>query len=245
MGEHYKPFGRKAYGSIGHLPESRMGPSDHHVHPGQALICTTQTRDKHDRVIVQEKLDGSCVAIGLINGTIVALGRAGWLAQSSKYEMHQRFADYVRRRESQFRAVLREGERLCGEWMAQAHGTIYDLSQHAPFAAFDIMKGEIRMPYNDFCERLDTADIERPTLLHDGGAISVDDVMAIHEAHHWPCDGIEGVVYRVERKDEVDFLAKFVRHDKVDGKYLSGDPVWLWPESKRIASEPGASEGRG
>ena len=55
-----KTLGRKAYGSIGHLPNSRVGPKDHHVHEGQARICTVKARDKHDRVIVQEKLDGSC-----------------------------------------------------------------------------------------------------------------------------------------------------------------------------------------
>jgi hypothetical protein len=30
----------------------------------------------------------------------------------------------------------------------------------------------------------------------------------------------EGVVYRCERNGEVDFMAKFVREDKEDGKYL-------------------------
>jgi hypothetical protein len=42
----------------------------------------------------------------------------------------------------------------------------------------------------------------------------------------------------VERKSEVDFLAKWVRSDKVDGMYLpeiSGkEPVWNWrPDFKR------------
>ena len=47
-----KPLGRRAYGSIGHLPDSRMGPGDHHVHEGQARICTEKVRDRHDLVIV-------------------------------------------------------------------------------------------------------------------------------------------------------------------------------------------------
>ena len=33
-----KPLGRKAYGSIGHLPNSRVGPKDHHIHEGQLSI---------------------------------------------------------------------------------------------------------------------------------------------------------------------------------------------------------------
>ena len=56
--------------------------------------------------------------------------------------------------------------------------------------------------------------------------------MKIHGEHHSGCDEPEGVVYRVERKGDVDFLAKWVRPDKVDGKYLpemSGEPaVWNW-----------------
>ena len=37
----------------------------------------------------------------------------------------------------------------------------------------------------------------------------------------------------MERKGKVDFLAKFVRKDKIDGKYLDGDPIWLWRPNKQ------------
>lgn len=50
------------------------------------------------------------------------------------------------------------------------------------------------------------------------------------------CDEPEGVVYRVERHGKVDFLCKWVRPDKVDGKYLpeiSGKPpVWNWKTTR-------------
>ncbi|WP_202614648.1 RNA ligase family protein, partial [Escherichia coli] len=75
-----KPLGRKAYGSIPHLPGSRLGPADHHCHEGQARICCEKPRDRHDRIIVTEKLDGGNVAIAKVNGAIFALGRAGYLA---------------------------------------------------------------------------------------------------------------------------------------------------------------------
>lgn len=43
---------------------------------------------------------------------------------------------------------------------------------------------------------------------------------------------VEGAVYRVERRGEVDFLAKWVRPDKQDGCYLpevsGGEAVWNW-----------------
>ena len=54
-----KPLGIKAYGSIGHLPNSRLGPGDHAVNEGQARICTEAPRDKYDTITVQEKLDGA------------------------------------------------------------------------------------------------------------------------------------------------------------------------------------------
>jgi hypothetical protein len=52
------------------------------------------------------------------------------------------------------------------------------------------------------------------------------------ENAHCAIDPIEGVVYRVERMDAVDFLAKYVRPEKRDGIYLpeiSGRAaVWNW-----------------
>lgn len=230
-----KPLGGKAYGSIGHLPNSRLGPADHSVHEGQGVICCVKARDKHDRIIVQEKLDGSCVSVALLNGEILALSRAGYLADTSPYEQHHLFADWVEANALRFRDVLREGERVCGEWLAQAHGTIYDLAGREPFGAFDIFSGGKRIPYDEFMGRVHGV-LDHPELLHDGGPLSTDAAMAIHADVHWPCDEIEGVVYRVERKGEVDFLAKFVRQDKADGKYLEsvtgGPNVWNWrPEA--------------
>lgn len=210
-----------------------MGPGDHHVHAGQGVICTAKARDKHDRIIVQEKLDGSCVAVVLLDGQLHAIGRAGWPAQSSKYEMHQLFAAWVRENDERFRDVLREGERIVGEWLAQAHSTIYTLPHGEPFAPFDIMRDDKRIPFDQFCQRA-SGRFYFPGLLHDGGPISTDAAMELHGRHGsdlWPCDGPEGVVYRVERHGEVDFLAKYVRPDKIDGKYLNGPPIWNWRPS--------------
>lgn len=229
-----KPLGRKAYGSIGHLPSSRRGPSDRSITKGQARICTIRPRDKHDRIIVQEKLDGSCTAVTLIDDQIIALGRAGYTADSSPYQQHLMFAAWVRRNEERFRRVLRPGERIVGEWLAQAHGTRYDFSRRPvpePWAAFDIMVESRRLTYSEFCKRLGS-EFMTPCHLHSGGAISVGEAMARHGTACLPCDQTEGVVYRVERHGEVDYLAKWVRPDKVDGKYLpelSGKPpVWNW-----------------
>ena len=231
-----KPLGRKAYGSIGHLPNSRLGPTDSCISEGQARIATEQTRDRHDVVIVQEKLDGSCVAATRIGDEIIALGRAGYPARSSPHEQHHLWADWVDERADRFRDVLRDGERLVGEWLAQAHGTLYtmrriDGSPMEPFVTFDLMRDAKRAPDEEFFRRV-CGTFAIPTTLHIGGPLSVADAMKRHDRFGRPCDQPEGVVYRVERHGKVDFLCKWVRPDKIDGKYLpevSGkEPVWNW-----------------
>jgi ATP-dependent RNA circularization protein (DNA/RNA ligase family) len=235
MNVNEKPLGFKNYGSIGHLPCSRMGPADHAVPQGMADICTIKTRDKHDRVWVTEKLDGSNVGVALLNGEVLAVGRAGWLAQTSKYEQHKLFAAWVRREQERFRRLLCEGERCCGEWLAQAHGTRYSL-KHEPFVIFDLMRGQKRFLWENALERIIFTDcgFKTPHLLNDGRSpLSAKDAVSIAErdnAHG--ADGIEGAVWRVERNGEFDFMAKYVKPSKVDGALLpemSGhDAVWNW-----------------
>ena len=232
-----KPIGRKNYGSIPHLPCSRMGPADHACHEGQQRIATEKARDKHDVIIVTEKLDGSNVGICRVGDAIHALGRAGHLAQTSKYEQHQLFAHWVREREDLWRKVLTDGQRLVGEWLAQAHSTRYELP-HGPFAAFDLMEGEKRLPFTHFQALCYEHGIPTPKLLHAGSPLSVEAAMALHGSGAHGCDEIEGAVWRVERKGEFDFIVKWVKPDKIDGKYLpdvtgslSDVPVWNWRPS--------------
>lgn len=224
-----KPLGHKSYGSIGHLVGSRVGPADHTITEGQTKICTEKVRDKHDRVIVLEKLDGTNVSVANIDGELVPLVRAGWRAISSPREMHHLFDQWVRERMDWF-AFLQPGERLCGEWLAQAHGTKYQIGEaDRCFVAFDLMRGMKRSPYDTIRQRGWVGC--SPQRLSDGPPVTLaqaDDLLG-PQGHH-QADRAEGVVYRVERKDEVDFLAKWVRPDKVDGKYLDlpEGPVWNW-----------------
>lgn len=229
-----KPLGRKAYGSIPHLPGSRTGPGDYTIHEGQARIATIKTRDKHDIVIVQEKLDGSnvCVAKTKEYG-IIPLTRSGYAALSSPYEQHHLFHVWVYQNYKMFDSILNEGERICGEWLAQAHGTRYELS-HQPFVPFDIFDAtNKRINISTFHERTLYAKLPWPIILHRGGAISIEEALYRLGDHgyHGAIDQAEGLVYRVERKGEVDFLAKYVRPEKVDGKYLPeknglDEPIW-------------------
>lgn len=231
-----KPLPHKAYGSIGHLPNSRMGPADHHVPEGQAKIATERTRSRHDRVIVTEKLDGSCTAIARINGALVALGRAGWLAQSSPYEQHQLFAAWVRANEGRFE-FMGEGERYVGEWLAQAHGTRYQLEGRQPWVMFDVMVQTKRKPWDVVRERARFAGLSTPHVIMDGPPTSVEQALDIlgPTGAYGALDPVEGAVWRIERRGEFDFMAKYVRPDKVDGAYLpevSGQSaIWNWRPS--------------
>ena len=240
-----KPLGIKAYGHIAHLSGSRMGPGDHHVSPGQERIATERVRDRHDIVIVQEKLDGSCTAVARIGDDVVALGRSGYLASSSPYRQHHFFADWVADRRDVFLALLADGERACGEWLAQAHGTRYDLTTRAPWVLFDIIrggdpaKGGLRTPAEAVRERAIRLDLRTPATLNvNGQPIGIPEALKALGTfgHYGAQDPVEGAVWRVERKGVVDFLCKYVRPDKVDGAYLPdversanpGETVWNW-----------------
>lgn len=224
-----KPLGHKSYGSIPHLPGSRLGPGDHHCHSGQAKIATQKARDKHDFIIIQEKLDGSNVGVAKLNGQILPLTRAGYLATTSPYVQHHYFAAWVEQNRRRFHDTLNEGERICGEWLAQAHGTKYRL-RHEPFVAFDLMAGKDRLSYGQMLDRV-YPNFVTPVIIG-YGPMAVDDVVLLMgSGGHGAIDKVEGAVWRVERKGKVDFLTKFVHHDKEDGKYLpekngTGAEIW-------------------
>lgn len=94
---------------------SRLGPGDHKITEGQTRILTEKTRDKHDLIIVQEKLDGSNVGIGKLEGVIIPLTRAGYRAETSPYLQHHLFASWIHQSHTRFNDFLEDGERLCGE----------------------------------------------------------------------------------------------------------------------------------
>jgi hypothetical protein len=183
------------------------------------------------------------VGIAKINSEIIALSRAGYRAYTSPFEQHHIFADWVNKNKGRFIALLQEGERVCGEWLAQAHGTRYDLL-HEPFVVFDLMMGQKRCLYDELCQRVEKRGFVTPRPLSIGKSFSVERMLAtINISGHGAIDPVEGAVWRVERnrlKDKhsgqrewkFDFICKYVRPDKVDGKYLpevSGkEAIWNW-----------------
>lgn len=225
-----KPLGIKAYGHIPHIRGSRIGSGDKYIDPGQEKIVLEKTRDKRDLIIIQEKLDGSNCSVAKINGDIIALGRAGYTADSSPYDMHRYFAKWTERNKQRFDKILREGERVSGEWLMQAHGTRYNLL-HEPFVPFDIIKKHDRLAYHDFLLRVLPQGFTVPRLIHLGQPLKLIHVLKkLEPSGHGALDPVEGAVFRCERDGKFDFICKFVRPEKQDGKYLpeiSGqDVVW-------------------
>lgn len=225
------------YGSIPHLPGSRRGPGDRGVNEGVLRMVTVP--QKGDSVYVQEKLDGSNVSILRQGSRLVTLQRKGWPCTSSPFELHHRFDAWVQKRASRFFDLLKDGERLSGEWLALAHGTIYEYVSE-PFVSFDLWTVDgLRSPYLSMMERVCALDVymHNPFTISLLGPLSIDEAMSSMKWSFEPEGGVgEGVVYRVERGGKVIQLCKFVRPEKVDGKYLKGigseEDVWLWTDNE-------------
>lgn len=232
-----RPLGRKAYFKIPHLPGSRTGASDRTAPPDLAERCTRQARPG-ELVLVQEKLDGSCVAVARVAGRVLPLGREGTLAAESQNPGRQLFARWASERATLFEELLADGEWLVGEWLALAHSTRYEL-RHEPFVVFDgfsphggaaLNQAARQWTFDELSERL-TAKLPQPLLLHRGGALSVTDMLArLGQGGHGAVEPPEGAVWRLERAGRVVSLAKYVRGDKIDGELLpenSGhEAVW-------------------
>lgn len=229
-----KPAPFKNYGSIGHLPGSRLGEGDHHINAGQAKILTEKARDSKDLIIVQEKLDGANVGVFKCEGQLIGLTRKGHKATTSTLRQFQLFQEWIYNHEDYF-AFLEEGERVVGEWIAMAHGTKY--YTQTPFIAFDIMRNNERLNYIDFRARVGFS-LPVAHLLHIGGPVSIKQIerrldTRIGETYgfHGALEPVEGAVWRCEREGKVDMLGKYVRHFKEDGKYFSenhDELIWNW-----------------
>jgi hypothetical protein len=224
---------RRLYPSIPHLPGSRAA-RDKVLPAGLASLCVDpRSASPGTEVIVQEKLDGSCVAVRVDRGSLYAFGREGRLAALSRNAGRRMFADWVGRNEARLREVVRSGETLAGEWLALVHGTRYALA-HEPFVPFDVLRDQERLPFAELARRLEGTGLAPPGLVHRGAPIDVEDALAKlgPSGLHGAIDPPEGLVYRVERRGKVVLVAKWVRPDKVDGAFLpentGADALYHW-----------------
>ena len=233
-----KPILGKCYGSIGHLPGSKTGPGDHVMTGGQVKILTEKARDKHDEIIVQEKLDGSCVGVLMKEGQIIPIIRAGYTAAYARRKQHRYFNRWAYGNYWLF-DWLPEGWRVVGEWLLQIHSISYDIAHRSPFVAFDIFDNDNkRICYSEFCMLCDKHGIEAAPLLHRGGPCSIEKaekelgVYGYYDAR-LPA---EGMVWRVESKGQVDFLGKYVRKGfdtggRLEEEIYNIDPEKIMPKS--------------
>jgi len=228
----------RLYPRIPHLPGSRLGPSERHAAAAVVARMTVAAGDG-DRVIVTEKLDGSCVAlVGLVDG-VEARGRDGGPCAASRNDGRRACAAWVEARAGRLAAAgaVPLGARLVCEWMALAHGTRYALP-HGPLVAIDGFDADgARWPWARVREIAAALALPTPTELHAGGALAIDAALAAlgDHGHHGAIDRAEGVMYRLEHGARVIALAKLVRLDKQDGVLLAdhsgGDHVWnAWPD---------------
>jgi hypothetical protein len=223
-----KPLGYRNYGSIAHLSNSKLGEHDKFIHIGQEKILTEKTRDKHDKIYVFEKYDGSNVGIAKINGKIIALTRSGYEAHTSPYLQHHVFHVWVQNRKNLFSDVLKEGERLAAEWVVQSASLKYEIIGE-PIRFFDVFNPDNTRKHIDFLKELDNyfTFIPMARKLYEGyKPIKAEMLIHILNEGDTGCEvegeKPEGMVYRCERKGEFDFAAKWVRPDFVPGKNIIG-----------------------
>lgn len=226
-----KPLLKKVYGSIGHLPGSKLGSGDRTINDGQYKLCCVKAR-KSDVIIVQEKLDGSCCGVARVDGKLIPLGRKGYMALSSPREQHVLFHNWVMERIEKFE-WLNEGERVVGEWLALAHGTKYDLTGRDPFVVFDIFdKNNKRKTVDETINYCFDNELAHVPILHSGDAISVEEIKDILQKSRYGAEQPEGAIWRVETVNKrihrtFNLIAKYVRNDYITSKY-SEEEIWNW-----------------
>lgn len=221
-----KPLGFKNYGSIPHISTSKLETGDHYINIGQESILLNNARDKHDLIISQEKYDGSNIGIAKINGEIIALTRSGYIANTSPYRQHHIFNEWVNKNKRIFNELLNEGERICGEWMVQSHGIIYEIIVE-PIVFFDLFtKTNERVLHSELKYRCDLLNLFTPRILSKGNPVKLSKLIEILNEKTQVIKSIEnpeGIIFRVERKNKVDFLAKWVRNDFETGKFIKDE----------------------
>jgi hypothetical protein len=182
----------------------------------------TQEAKAGDVIVVQEKLDGTCVVIVREDHQLSAYGREGGLCSQSPNDNRRAFASWLEQNKPRF-SWLAEGERLVCEWLPVAHGTHYDLP-HEPFVILDLFEVDgAAVSLERLNQKLSATDFFQPALLHSGKAMSVEEALQrLGEAgFHGARDGAEGLMYRLERDGKLRQAAKYVLPNKVPGLYLS------------------------
>jgi hypothetical protein len=239
-----KPLNGKAYFSIPHWKNSS------NIAVNDLVLSSSNPEEKirpTDEVYVLEKLDGSCVGVLYQNEEVIPLIRSGYRAINSHYYQHHLFHNWVFRHYERFLEFfkslkLQENEVawLAGEWLAQAHGTLYGLESE-PFVVFDLFtrKGTktTRLKWKLTLEKIKAFSFITPAYFKSSpsciATVSSASKFFGKFGFHGALEEIEGFVWRVENKKEFLYNAKYVKPGKIIGKYLFGNSE-VWNENIRL-----------
>jgi ATP-dependent RNA circularization protein (DNA/RNA ligase family) len=220
-----KVLSYKTYNSIPHISSSRLGEGDHYIDEKHEKSLVDTLPNQQSLVIVQEKFDGSNVSIVRYQGELRVLSRNGYDCKNSNQLQHRMAYDYVQKYRTIFENICSQQEdRLVGEWLALAHGTRYEnLDDSSVFRPFDFYREGKELPFYQFIAIVSKMGLlHYPTVLHIGGSCSARRALKLLDEKGSSSDA-EGVIYRLEEGGKPKFKAKYIKHDKVDGKYLKNE----------------------
>lgn len=110
---------------------------------------TKQPIEKGERIVIQEKIDGSNTAIYNDNGKIRLFSRSKELTEEDGLNG---FVNYAKEKESKILEYLPNGYVLYGEWLGQGKINYNSLAKQGkiePYYAFDLVKEIINKPTED------------------------------------------------------------------------------------------------
>lgn len=214
-----RPLQMRAYPRIPHLPGSGAQSDDLLSDDRAAQRFFRPHLDR--RVYIQEKLDGTCVAVARQGHRLLALGKEGDRLEHSRSPGRRVFAAWVAGQEARFLDLLADGERVVGEWLLVAHATRYCL-KHEAFVPFDLISGNQRQPWHRTQSRLEAAGFQPPALIYAGPPIALEEALPkLGQGQHGALEQPEGLIWRLEEAGQPKALAKYVHPDKKPGIYLS------------------------
>lgn len=211
-----------SYPTIQHLPGSKMRDRDDKcLNQREVDWLTIRTRLQSDVVIVTEKVDGCNVGVVKKDYQLYPVIRKGYDVITNEYDWIREFANFVSINAERFDCLLKNGERVCGEWMIKTHTLSYRMP-HEPFIAFDLINGTERERYLTARERLEYHGFTTAGLVHYGTAIPVEMALKLLQSgFHGVLGQPEGVVYRYETvKNGWLFNAKYVSNPLVGDQEL-------------------------
>lgn len=216
----------KNYGSIPHLLGSKLGQHDKFITQGQNDIATKKARDWKDTIWVTEKIDGSNVGVVKQKDEVYAVTRSGYLCSESKFKTHHNFLNgFFHLFKNDLRQILNNGERMAFEFVDTKNpcSIEYEFNKVYLLDYFDL--NNKRRPFLDLIWLSGLLNIDIPRIIHAGQPIDVKRLIKQEYALHslYTNEQAEGMVYRVERNGEFDFMAKWVRQDFIPGKLLKKD----------------------